>query len=418
MKTQTALQTRALQIQIPWPEITSDKRKINRVAIDNPPGRACTPEKKPAKKPAKRSETGPETRPEKKSREAPRGTAGANKAETSEAEEKDWSEEPPAGEISCLAHKAPRPGLRLCPGSLPSSLHKRLQNSLQSGRDLLRRPSHNHPQSPLVTTVPAVDSLLSGGLARGRLVELVGRRSSGRFSTALATLAAATSTGEAAALIDLGDSLHPRLAMGVGIDMERLLWLRPVRIQHALRGAEMLLASGFPLVVMELGNPPLRGGRGGEAAWLRLARAARAQGAVLLVSSPYRVSGTAAAVVLQAQRGRATWQGAGSAPRLLSGLRSQLSIEKHRGHRPGQRHGIDLITPEMAALGVLPRNSSPLAPRLPSTSDLPAAVARIGKEPPETRGTRETRETPVTGSAISIAGPVISVAGPVISVAG
>ncbi|MCH9651417.1 MAG: hypothetical protein K0U98_24535 [Deltaproteobacteria bacterium] len=256
---------------------------------------------------------------------------------------------------------------------------------------MLRRPSHNHPQSPLVTTVPAVDSLLSGGLARGRLVELVGRRSSGRFSTALATLAATTSTGEAAALIDLGDSLHPRLATGVGIDLERLLWLRPARIQHALRGAEMLLASGFPLVVMELGNPPLRGGRGGEAAWLRLARSARAQGAVLLVSSPYRVSGTAATVVLQAQRGRATWQGAGSAPRLLSGLRGQLSIEKHRGHRPGQRHGIDLITPEMAALGVLPRSFSPLA--------------QVGKK------ARQGHATEATHTALSAASPAISAAG-------
>ena len=45
-------------------------------------------------------------------------------------------------------------------------------------------------------------------------------------------------------------------------------------------------------------------GRGVEAVWLRLARAARSHGAALLVGSPYRVSGTAASVVIKAERAR------------------------------------------------------------------------------------------------------------------
>ena len=49
----------------------------------------------------------------------------------------------------------------------------------------------------LPTGIDPLDRLISGGLPRGRLTELVGRRSSGRFSIVLAALASATSAGEA-----------------------------------------------------------------------------------------------------------------------------------------------------------------------------------------------------------------------------
>ncbi len=192
---------------------------------------------------------------------------------------------------------------------------------------------------PLATAVPALDELLAGGLPRGKLVEMVGARSSGRFSAVLATLAAATAAGEAAALVDLGDGLDPQAAATLGMDLRRLLWLRPVSLKQALVCAEVLLGGGFPLVVLDLGSPPVRGGRGGEAGWVRLARAAQAHRAALLVASPYRMSGTAAALVLQAARGRVLWLGAaGRGPRLLDGLSCQLALEKSRGRLlPAQR---------------------------------------------------------------------------------
>src|SRR5262249_54169160 len=197
--------------------------------------------------------------------------------------------------------------------------------------------------------LPALDRLLAGGLPRGQLVELVGGRSSGRFSAVLAVLAAATSVGEAAGLVDLGDHLDPTTASGVGIDLARLLWLRPRNLKQALAGAEMPLGSGFPLVVVDLGFPPLAGGRGVEAAWLRLARAARAQGAALLVASPYRVSGTAATVVLKAGKVRAAWEESDASPNLLLGLSSQLALEKRRGALPGQSEGFALTASPLCA---------------------------------------------------------------------
>jgi hypothetical protein len=126
------------------------------------------------------------------------------------------------------------------------------------------------------------------------------------------------------------------------VDLPRLLWLRPRRLKEALAAAETALGGGFPLVVVDLGLPPICGARATEASWLRLARAARDQGAALLVSSPYRVSGTAATVVLAAHRSGALWQGRGAAPRLLAGLGARLSVEKRRGAAPGEAAALRL----------------------------------------------------------------------------
>src|SRR5262249_42016146 len=68
----------------------------------------------------------------------------------------------------------------------------------------LASPSSSAARDPIATTVPGLDRLLRGGLPRGGFVEVSGRRSCGRFSIGIAALASATSSGEAAALVDLG----------------------------------------------------------------------------------------------------------------------------------------------------------------------------------------------------------------------
>ena len=116
-----------------------------------------------------------------------------------------------------------------------------------------------------------------------RLIELSGRRSCGRFSIGIAALASATSSGEAAALVDLGSHLDPQSAEAAGVDLTRLLWVRPRKLKEAVASAEMLLATGFPLVVVDLGLPPVRGRFVPDAAWVRLTRAAHAHKAALLL---------------------------------------------------------------------------------------------------------------------------------------
>ncbi|HZI63710.1 MAG TPA: hypothetical protein VFE44_02965 [Thermoanaerobaculia bacterium] len=209
--------------------------------------------------------------------------------------------------------------------ALPAPLAARITR----GRELVRGRA-TAPRETFPTSFIALDRLLDGGLERGALTELVGGRSSGRFSLALATLAAATAAGEAAVLVDLGGHLDPQAARAAGADLERLLWVRPERLRDALVAAETVLGAGFPLVVVDLGYPPVPGGRGPDAAWLRLRRAAESQRAALLVSAPYRVSGTAAAAVVRARARRAAWRGRGDAPRLLAATEAELRLERSR----------------------------------------------------------------------------------------
>ncbi|HEX2645042.1 MAG TPA: hypothetical protein VHU81_18730 [Thermoanaerobaculia bacterium] len=269
-----------------------------------------------------------------------------------------------------------------------------LRDQVRSGRELERsRQEEAEAGEVLPTTVPALDQLLAGGLPKGQLVELIGPRSSGRFSAALTTLAAATGVGEAAALVDLGDSLDPATAQTLGVDLERLLWLRPNNLKQALASAEMVLGTGFPLVVLDLGAPPIRGGRGLEAAWLRLARAAQAQGSALLVVSPYRVSGTAAAVVLKAGRIRTAWKSATAgegSPALLAGTGARIEIEKHRGRLPGQAEGLDL------AMAETPRPAAPSRQEKKGAEKAPGQETREPRSPGEEAG--EVRPLRATAS--------------------
>lgn len=236
---------------------------------------------------------------------------------------------------------------------LRSSLPETLRSRVRSARELGRELRETAGEGAFPTAVPAIDRLLEGGLPRGQLVELVGSRTSGRFSALLAVLGGATSVGEAAALVDLGDGLDPGAALGAGVHLERLLWARPARLKEALTATEMLIDGGFPLVVLDLGNPPVRGGRGVEAAWLRLARAARAHDSALLVGAPYRVSGTAASVVLKTGRSHPAWRGGIGSPWLLAGADARIEIEKHRGRLSGQAEDLPLaaaISPRPAVV--------------------------------------------------------------------
>lgn len=219
-------------------------------------------------------------------------------------------------------------------------------------------PSREERAAPLPTGLDAVDRLLGGGLPRGRLTELVGRRSTGRFSVVLAALASATSCGDAAALVDRGGHFDPQAAREAGVELERVLWARPRRVKEALASAEMLLATGFPLVAVELGLPPLSGAAP-EAAWVRLARAAESERAVLVLASPYRVSGFAAGAVVRMDEGRFLWVGGGAAPRLLVEAAPRLSLD--REVRGGARAGETL--PLRVAEALLEANFPPLPAR-------------------------------------------------------
>ncbi|MGZ8869415.1 MAG: hypothetical protein ACXW2P_13815 [Thermoanaerobaculia bacterium] len=228
---------------------------------------------------------------------------------------------------------------------LRSTLEAAVAAKVTSAAELIRALDKSRRDESLPTTLPSFDTLLGGGLQRGKVIELVARRASGRFSVVLSALVAATSIGEAAALIDLGDHFDPQLAEANGVDLKRLLWVRPHNMKQAVMAAEMLTATGFQLVILDAGLHPLRGKRRApDAAWVRLARAAEAHGTAMLVSSPFALTGTTSEGVIRAEFARAQWLGKGKSPRLLAGVSAQFVLERHRHIRPGAKAAASLIT--------------------------------------------------------------------------
>ena len=213
---------------------------------------------------------------------------------------------------------------------LRALLDPAIARRVRSGAELLRHTRNSARTEVLPTTLDGIDTLLGGGLPRGKVVELISRRAAGRFSIVLSALAAATSIGEAAALVDLGDHFDPQLGETNGIDLRRVLWVRPHTVKEAVMSAEMIIAAGFQLVVIDLGLHPVRGRRAPEAAWVRLGRTAESTGTAMLVSSPYPFTGTASEAVMKGTRTRAKWSSG-----LLQGIAMQLTLEKHRHLKPG-----------------------------------------------------------------------------------
>jgi len=219
--------------------------------------------------------------------------------------------------------------------SILAKLEGTLAGRLRTARELLdlQVASGRAASEPAgwAAALPELAALLADGLPRGALTELVGRRTSGRMGFVLALVAAATASGENAALVDLGDGLDPQRAVATGVALDRLLWARPQSLRQALAATEALLAGGFPLVVADLGLLPVPGGRGTAAQWLRLARAARDHGSRLLVSTPTRCCGVAAAAALRLARPHPRWLGPPRGPRLLDGVEAELVLDKARG---------------------------------------------------------------------------------------
>ena len=263
-------------------------------------------------------------------------------------------------------------------------------------------PSRGAARESLPTGVDELDLLLSGGLPRGGFVEIVARRSSGRFSLGLSVLASATSCGESAALVDVGGHLDPQSAEDAGVDLTRLLWVRPEKLKHAVAAAEMLLATGFALVVVDLGVPPVRGRFVPDAAWLRLERAARDRGAVLLLLSPYRVGATAEAVVAL-DAARPVWCGERNAPPMLSGIGARMTLQKDAAANEGARGALRMaVDPVMAQpSGIFEARAVRSVEMRGEGSDLLRSAARTV----EMRGEVANGSSPVSSADAPLAPP-------------
>lgn len=206
------------------------------------------------------------------------------------------------------------------------------------------------PPRPLSTGLSALDAALGGGLLRGHLHEIVAPPGAGGTALLRAALGAATAAGELCALIDPADAFDPRPP---GIELRRLLWVRPHDPVQALRAAEIALEARFALVAVDLAElgPRPRQPRGvvqvvrfekkplspGASPWARLARRAEKQGGAVLILARSPQAGTFACATIELERGASLWDGAAGAPgRLLRGVRSDCAVTRHKRMPPSR----------------------------------------------------------------------------------
>ncbi len=99
--------------------------------------------------------------------------------------------------------------------------------------------------STISTGSPALDiSLGTGGVPRGRVVEIFGPESSGKTTLSLHIIAEAQKAGGTAAFIDAEHALDVEYARKLGVGVEDLLLSQPDTGEQALEIADLLVRSG------------------------------------------------------------------------------------------------------------------------------------------------------------------------------
>lgn len=194
------------------------------------------------------------------------------------------------------------------------------------------RTAIERPYAPGAEEAFSPDALLrphsraAGHASEGRLIELAGARSSGKTALAYRMAAGATSHGELVGWVDLPNALDPRFLLRAKVRLEDVLWLRPPDLQAALRAAELLVKTGFALVVLDLeGARPRELAQLGASVWTRLLRALRESRATALLLGTQRAAGSFATLGVSTTRERALFDAG-----LFEGLASRLEVLRNR----------------------------------------------------------------------------------------
>nr|WP_225445427.1 recombinase RecA [Paenibacillus arenosi] len=111
---------------------------------------------------------------------------------------------------------------------------------------IMKLGESNHMQVEIVPSGSlALDIALgTGGLPRGRIVEVYGPESSGKTTVALHAIAEVQKTGGQAAFIDAEHALDPLYARKLGVNIDELLLSQPDTGEQGLEIAEALVRSG------------------------------------------------------------------------------------------------------------------------------------------------------------------------------
>jgi hypothetical protein len=194
------------------------------------------------------------------------------------------------------------------------------------------------------TGVASIDAALGGGLSRGHLSEIVGPRSAGRTTVLCRALVAAVERGEAVALVDPCDRFDPVSASELGLDLERLLWVRGAGDASsgltALKAMNLVLQAGnFGLVALDLADVPGSSMRAFPfTTWLRMARVIEGSQTVAVLVGAEHLARSAGGVTIAldrpSDRTHITWRGTSHRARLLSAIELHARIITARAANP------------------------------------------------------------------------------------
>jgi hypothetical protein len=114
--------------------------------------------------------------------------------------------------------------------------------------------AERHDDERRIHAGTSLDRVTGGGIRAGEPLAFVGPATAGKLALAFTVAAAAQREGGMAAWIDPSASFDPRAALRAGVDLDRLVVVRPRDVDEVLlAGSAVLRSEGFRLAVVDLG---------------------------------------------------------------------------------------------------------------------------------------------------------------------
>lgn len=221
---------------------------------------------------------------------------------------------------------------------MTSAAVQRLESLLQARKldNTLTRAQPGLVRRVLPTGIASIDVRLDGGWPQGEVSELLGRRSSGRTSVLIATLAAAAQRGGLVGFVDAFDRFDPRTAAGAGLDLDRVLWVRGtasghVAVRQAVRALDLIVrAGGFAVAALDVADAPLRSLHALPfTTWQRIAHANEGRETVCLLVGESPMGRSARGVALRLNTTR-RWAGTSAQSRRFVGFDDAVLLPRRQ----------------------------------------------------------------------------------------